>query len=145
MWMAVPENKREPATQQELAKKIEVSQDVLVDWKARPEFWEEVSRQRKHWAKDRTPLVIVGLLNKAMQGEEWAIKMWREWIEGEDLKTPENLLPSGFESNEMYLNFFAKLKPRVQEEARKVAEKVVEENEPEELPSPPSDGGGEEH
>ena len=83
IWMALPEPLRNPKTQRELAKNFGVGEDTLSEWKRRDGFWDEATKRRKEWGRERTPNVILGLYRKAVRdGNAAEVKLWLEYIEG---------------------------------------------------------------
>jgi|SRR3989344_4462954 len=65
-WRATPRNLREQKTQKEFAKKFDVSEDTLTDWKKHPQFQPLVDQNIMGWMQDRRPDVIGGLYERAV-------------------------------------------------------------------------------
>lgn len=76
-WTAMPAQIREPKLQSELAAKLKVDPATLSDWKRRDGFWDDVTKQIRLWAKDRTPAVVDALAKRAIKtGDPAAAKLW---------------------------------------------------------------------
>lgn len=87
-WIATPSSIRNPKTQQELSKKFGVGQDTLSEWKSRQYFWEEVTKKRKNWGRERTPEVILAMYNRIIKtGNAAEVKLWLEYFESWSEKT----------------------------------------------------------
>lgn len=82
-WVALPTELRQPKTQQDLAKEFGVGQDTLSEWKQRPDFWEDVSKKRREWGRERTPDVLLALFKRIQKtGGAAEVRLWMECIEG---------------------------------------------------------------
>ena len=81
-WISLPEAFRMPKTQGELAVKFGVGEDTLSNWKKRVGFWDLVKEKRRHWGKERTPNVVMGLYRKAVRdGNAAEAKLWLQYFE----------------------------------------------------------------
>jgi hypothetical protein len=90
LWISLPKTLRKPKTQRELAKKFGVGEDTLSDWKNRVGFWDEVSKQRKSWCKEKTSDVIEALYQKIIEtGGASEVRLWFEMVE--DWSTKEEV------------------------------------------------------
>lgn len=93
VWIATPKELREPKTQSGLAKKFGVGEDTLSEWKRRNSFYDEVSKKRKEWGRDRTPDVIHALYSNILKtGSVSGVKLWLQYFEGWVEKVDTNLL-----------------------------------------------------
>lgn len=81
VWTALPGPLREPQTQKDLAVVLGVPEATLSDWKKREGFWEEVMKNVKDWARDKTPNVVMGLYRRAVKtGDAKAATLWIKWL-----------------------------------------------------------------
>jgi hypothetical protein len=84
-WIAKPYSAREPKTQIELAKLLEVEEATLSDWKKREGFWDLVRAEIKDWAKEKTAEVIdavfKGATSQDSKGQSANAKLWLQYIE----------------------------------------------------------------
>lgn len=78
-----PEQQKEMTgceTQKQFAAKIGVHQDSLVDWKKKPEFWDDVSRVRKEIFKEYISEVVYALKKTAVKtGAASEVKVFLEY------------------------------------------------------------------
>ncbi len=82
-WVARPKPLRVPKTQRDLAKKHGIAEETLSRWKNKEGFWDEVRKEIKQWARDKTPNVINAIYQKIIrQGGAAEAKLWLEYIEG---------------------------------------------------------------
>lgn len=63
-WLVLPEELRQPKTQAELAKELNVETATLSDWKKLEGFWEVVDSKRDLWGKDKTTEVLQAFYKK---------------------------------------------------------------------------------
>lgn len=76
-WSALPTTERDPATQKELALKLNVAEPTLSDWKKREDYYPRLRECIRIWAKDRTANVVQGLYQRARKtGDPSAAKLW---------------------------------------------------------------------
>ena len=81
-WSALPSPLREPKLQIDFAKKWGTSEQTIIKWKHRPEFWQNISSIRMNWARDKTSDVIYGLFkNASTRGEAAEVKLWLQAVE----------------------------------------------------------------
>ena len=84
-WIAMPSVMREPATQEEFAKKQKIDPATLTDWKKRSGFYHEVQRRRRTYFKDDSGDVILSLKRKCLkEGSGADVKVFLNYTE--DLK-----------------------------------------------------------
>ena len=81
------------ASEKDFAKKFNLSQDTLVDWKKRKEFKIDVDNKLMKWGGDQTPDVLQALLDKILEdGKAAEVKLWYQivkgWKEGMILEQP---------------------------------------------------------
>lgn len=82
LWISLPKELREPKTQVELSKKFRVGQDTLSSWKKQRGFWDEVSKKRKDWSKEKTSDVIYALYKRIVEtGNSAEVKLWFQLME----------------------------------------------------------------
>jgi hypothetical protein len=82
LWISLPKELREPKTQVELSKKFRVGEDTLSSWKKQRGFWEEVSKKRKDWSKEKTSDVIYALYKRILEtGNSAEVKLWFQLME----------------------------------------------------------------
>lgn len=82
-WCATPDGLKNPKTQGELAKELNMNDASLSDWKNTDQFWPDVENAIKQWMKDRTQNVIGKLYSQALQeGKEGAIKLYLQYGAG---------------------------------------------------------------
>jgi|GEM_PF-2152458 len=88
-------------TEQDFAKKYNLCQDTLTDWKKRKEFNNDVDIQLAKWGSDKTPDVIAALYRTILKdGKASEVKLWlqyiKRWKEGmileQSIETKENPL-----------------------------------------------------
>jgi len=87
-WISLPADLREPKTQKELAKELEVDYATLSDWKKVEGFWEEVRKLRKEWIQDKVSNILLGVYGKALKGDVNAAKLLLEYA-GEFIERKE--------------------------------------------------------
>jgi len=63
-WMSLPEELREPKSQSDLAKELNVDKATLSDWKNVEGFWDRVDEKIDLWAKGKNADVIQALFRK---------------------------------------------------------------------------------
>lgn len=63
-WLVLPEELRNPKSQEELANTLGVDKGTLSDWKKLEGFWEAVDKQRDLWGKDKTTEVMQAFFKK---------------------------------------------------------------------------------
>ncbi|MDA2921688.1 phBC6A51 family helix-turn-helix protein [Patescibacteria group bacterium AH-259-L07] len=81
-WIALPKPLREPRTHLELAEKYGVDKATLSQWKHKDGFWDEVRKEMKQWARDKTPNVIQAIYQKILKyGNAQEAKLWLQFIE----------------------------------------------------------------
>lgn len=66
-WLAQPDALREPKTQTELAKELNVEDATLSDWKKLKGFWDRVNERIDYWAISKNADVVQALYNKIMK------------------------------------------------------------------------------
>lgn len=103
-WTALPFFLRTPSDQQAFQMQWKVSADTLARWKKDPNFWEDVRREIREWAKDKTPEVIAGILKAAVKGNPISQKLWMQIFEGFEEKSQQ--------THEMGSTFFEAMKLR---------------------------------
>ena len=82
LWISLPKELREPKTQVELSKKFRVGQDTLSSWKKQKGFWDEVSKKRKEWSREKTSDVVYSLYKRIIEtGNSSEVKLWFQIIE----------------------------------------------------------------
>jgi len=86
IWLALPISQRVPKTKTEYAETLGLSRMALWKWEQTPGFDEERRQRIKRWQKESTPEIIEKLKDKALNGDTTAIKIWLEWVEGNDNK-----------------------------------------------------------
>lgn len=76
----------------------QVSHDTLARWKRDENFEEDKWREILSWTKERTPDVVLGLYNRAIQtGDPKAVALWLQLVERVRLPledAPKGILPS---------------------------------------------------
>jgi hypothetical protein len=88
-WAAKPTPLREDKHAQDFGRRWGISDQTLVRWKKRQDFWEKVAEWRMQWAKDKTSDVVHGLFKRAStRGEAAEVKLWMQLIEDWSEKTP---------------------------------------------------------
>lgn len=96
-WIAQPATDRDPKTQKELAKKLEIDESTIIDWKKIDGFWEEVKKIRLLWVKDKVSSVLLGLYGKALGGGAQEVKLFLqyagEFVEEIKIKQTEEYSP----------------------------------------------------
>src|SRR5882672_4963242 len=65
LWLAMPSWERVPKSQQELAKRLNVDEGTLSDWKRIPGFKDEVTKLAKEWAQAFLPDVLGAMVHAA--------------------------------------------------------------------------------
>jgi len=81
-FIATPRPFRELKTQLEFQVEYNVSHGTLANWKKDPNFWEDVQRAIKEWAKEKTPDVIAAIYGRIVQkGDPMAAKLWLQYIQ----------------------------------------------------------------
>jgi len=63
-WLVLPEELREPKTQEDLSKELGVDKATLSQWKNLKGFWEVVDSKRDLWGKDKTTEVLQAFYKK---------------------------------------------------------------------------------
>ncbi len=98
IFLATPKVIREEENQGKLAKRLEVGEDTLSDWKHLDHFWDEVVKFRKNAFKSKSTEVMQGLYMKARLGGAKEVELffklnedWSDKIRTED-ETPETPL-----------------------------------------------------
>jgi len=82
LWVSLPKELREPKTQVELSKKFGVGEDTLSSWKKQRGFWDEVTKKRKDWSKEKTSDVIYALYKRIIEtGNSAEVKLWFQLME----------------------------------------------------------------
>ena len=99
-WTAIPPWARDemelPITQKELAEKLEVSEQSLINWKDDINFYEDVRRETLKWAHSLTPTVIMGLFKKASTGVGGDVAAFEAWMKHiENYREDDTKLPPG--------------------------------------------------
>lgn len=78
-WIALPLSLRSPKTQIQFAEELGVSPWTLSNWKNLPNFKDDVDRELKNWASDKTPNVIYALYKTCIEkGGASEVKLWFE-------------------------------------------------------------------
>lgn len=81
-WLALPKSQRQPKTQKEFAKKINVDEGTLSDWKRLPGFMSDVTANAREQLRDALSDVYGALVKRALDGDVQAIKLALE-VSGE--------------------------------------------------------------
>lgn len=66
-WTALPTTERNPKTAEKFAEKYKMNRLVLSRWKNTREFWEDVSRIRKHYMHDDFADILKALKNNIVK------------------------------------------------------------------------------
>ena len=81
LWMSLPASPKDKGTQGDFAKRFEVSERTLADWKKRDDFWEAVEKEWKKWGKQKTTNVIAKFYNKIIsEGMSPDFKLWFQFF-----------------------------------------------------------------
>lgn len=89
-FIATPRPLRELKTQLEFQLQYNVGHSTLAVWKKDRNFWEDVKREIKEWAKEKTPDVVFAVYAKAASGGDvGAARLWLEYVEEMKTKTEE--------------------------------------------------------
>ena len=82
-FVATPKHFRDLKTQLEFQIQYNVAHSTLANWKKDPNFWEDVNRAIKEWAKEKTPDVIAAVYARIMKtGDPMAARLWLQYIQG---------------------------------------------------------------
>lgn len=82
-FIATPKHFRDLKTQLEFQIQYNVAHSTLANWKKDPNFWEDVNRAIKEWAKEKTPDVIAAVYARIMKtGDSMAARLWLQYIQG---------------------------------------------------------------
>jgi hypothetical protein len=65
LWLAMPSWERDPQDQRALAKKLQVDEGTLSDWKRIPGFMDEVADLARQWARQFIPDVFGAMVHSA--------------------------------------------------------------------------------
>lgn len=90
-WLSLPKDMREPATQSELAKQLEVSDAMLSRWKKIPGFWDGVEQIHIKKLRERLGDIYEALVDHAIAGKhpkymEMAFQLAREQFGEKNVK-----------------------------------------------------------
>ena len=85
-FLAIPKQER-GLTQKEFAKKIQVSEQTLCEWKKLDGFQNELIKLVRSYTVSQTSEIISGLAKKAAGGDAAAAKLWFQFVLGWSEKT----------------------------------------------------------
>lgn len=75
-WIAIPRVFRQPLTQKQWEADNNISAMTISRWKKDPNFWEDVAREAREWAKEFTPDVYASVTGKAIAGDMKAAEIF---------------------------------------------------------------------
>lgn len=78
-WTALPTSERDPKNQGGFSKRYKVNQKTLSQWKASPEFWDDVSRIRKAYMQNDFAEIIKALTKNIIKnGKGQDVKVYAQ-------------------------------------------------------------------
>lgn len=87
-WLLTPKHQRQPSTQDELARELDVSTSTLVRWKQDPEFIREQQKRLRELggAPEQIREVVDAMRKAARDGDSKAAQLYLKWA---DALTPQ--------------------------------------------------------
>lgn len=100
-WSAQPKSVRLPSEQKELAKKLDVNETHMSEWKNHPEFGQNRRYFIQQWIGDDLPEVMDVVKKYALRGNLGHIQTMLKWL-GELVDTPQVAIQNNTQVNYNY-------------------------------------------
>ena len=101
-WYACPKQFRAqynlPLTQKDFSELHSVTQSILIGWRLRPEWKEDLRRIRAEWLSEEASDILVAMVNAAKDGNvlaaKWVLELSGDYNPEEEKKKEETIIPA---------------------------------------------------
>ena len=91
-YMSIPKDARKPKTYKEFARKYGITENCLLYWRYKEEFWNLSKQFRIMAGRERAPEILKAFTEKLEKNPEpQGIKLWLQYFDGFQEKTEQNI------------------------------------------------------